>query len=71
MLDVQGIQLQGFAVKWDAYDCLLTLKVDIGGVRNVGFIGGGSVVDCIIKAVSAARADRVRWRVDKYTPSED
>lgn len=69
-LETQGITLIGFAVKYDAYDCLLTIKADVGGVRQVAFIGGSSVVDCILKATQAASADRLRWREDIYKPSQ-
>jgi len=65
-LEMRGITMLGFAVKFDAYDCLMTIKADVGGTRRVCFIGGSSVVDCIIKSVQAAKADRLRWRDDEY-----
>ena len=68
-LETQGITLTGFAVKYDAYECLMTIKADIGGARHVSFVGGGSVMDCIIKSVRAAEADRLRWKEDIYKPS--
>jgi predicted membrane protein len=66
LLEIQGITMVGFAVKYDAYECLMTLKADVGGVRQVCFIGASSVIGCILNAVQAARNDRLRWRVDKY-----
>jgi hypothetical protein len=68
-LEAQGITLIGFAVKYDAYECLMTLKADIGGERQVCFIGSDSVMSAILKAVSAAKADRLRWKKDKWAPS--
>lgn len=68
-LETQGVTLLGFAVKFDAYECLLTLKADIGGRREVAFVGGASVIDCILRAVNAAANDRLRWREDRYKPS--
>lgn len=65
-LEMQGIQLIGFAIKFDAYECLMTLKADIGGARQVAFIGSDSVMNAILKAVSAAKNDRLRWREDVY-----
>lgn len=65
-LEMQGIQLIGFAVKWDAYECLLTLKAEIGGDRQVAFVGSDSVMNAILKSVSQAKADRLRWRDDVY-----
>lgn len=70
VLEIQGIQLRGFAVKWDAYDCLMTIKAEFAGERQVAFVGGGSVIDCILKAVQAAKYDRLRWKADIYKPSD-
>lgn len=69
-LETQGITLLGFAVKYDAYECLMTIKADVGGTRKVAFVGAGSVVDCILKAEQAAAANRLRWKVDIYKPSQ-
>lgn len=63
----QGITLIGFAMKYDAYECLMTIKVDIGGTRKVAFVGAGTPIDCILKAVQAAGAERLRWKTDQYT----
>lgn len=68
-LETQGTTLIGFAVKFDAYECLMTIKAVAGGERQVAFVGAGSPIDCILKAVQAASADRLRWREDRYTPS--
>lgn len=65
-LENQGITLLGFALKYDAYECLMTIKADVGGVRHVAFIGAASPIDCILRAVQTAQNDRLRWREDKY-----
>lgn len=67
VLEMQGITLIGFAVKFDAYECLMTIKADVGGERNVAFVGGSSIIDCILKSVQAAKAERLRWRKDVYS----
>jgi len=69
-LETQGTMLIGFNVKYDAYECLMTIKADLGGERKVAFVGAGSVIDCILKAVQAAQSDRLRWREDRYKPSQ-
>ena len=69
VLETQGIILTGFAVKYDAYECLMTVKVIIGGERHVGFVGGASIIDCVLRAVEMGRNSRLRWKVDKYNPS--
>ena len=66
-LETQGITLIGFAIKFDAYECLMTIKADVGGVRSVAFVGAGSPIDSILKAVSASYANRLRWKEDIYT----
>ncbi len=66
-LETQGIQMVGFAVKFDAWECLMTLKAEIGGKRQVAFVGADSVISCILKAVQAAQYDKLKWRVDVYT----
>ena len=65
-LETQGTTLLGFSLKFDAYECLMTIKADQGGERKVAFIGAGSPIDCILKAVQAAGADRLRWRDDRW-----
>lgn len=68
-LEAQGIQLLGFSAKFDAWECLITLKGDIGGVRSVAFVGSDNVISCILKSVQAAQYDRLSWKKDIYTPS--
>lgn len=68
-LETKGITLLGLALKWDAYECLMTIKADVGGVRSVAFVGAGSAIDSILKGVNAAQNDRLRWREDVYKPS--
>ena len=70
-LETQGTTLLGFAMKFDAYECLMTIKAVAGGERQVAFVGAGSPIDCILKAVQAANADRLRWREDHYTSKSD
>lgn len=65
-LEIQGIVLTGFSMKYDAFECLMTVRADIGGEAQKAFIGAGSPIDCILKCVQAAKADRLRWSKDKY-----
>lgn len=65
-LQAQGIELLGYAFKYDAFNSLMTIKADVGGVRSIAFVGSDSVINCILKAFSdASRAD-LTWRPDKY-----
>lgn len=65
-LEAQGIELLGFAFKYDAFNSLMTIKADIGGVRSVCFIGSDTLINCILKAHSEACRDTLTWRADKY-----
>lgn len=70
VLETQGIIFYGFSMNYDAYDCLMVLKAEFDNKRQVAFVGGGSPIDCILKAVTAAQHDRLRWQIDVYKPSE-
>lgn len=68
-LEAQGIELIGFAFKYDAFNCLMTIKARLGDTRSVCFIGSDSVINCFLKAYSEARNDGLKWRKDKYQAS--
>jgi len=62
----QGLELLGIAIKFDAYNCLLTVKAHVAGKYQVAFVGSDTVVNCFLKLQSEARSNRLRWRPDKY-----
>lgn len=62
----QGADLRGLAIRYRETDCLLTLKVDIDGVRHVAFISSDTIMNCIIRADSAAASNSLKWSKDKY-----
>lgn len=68
-LESQGIELLGFAFKYDAFNCLMTIKAFTGGVQSVAFIGSDTLINTILKAESEARRGTLRWRPDKYHAS--
>lgn len=68
-LEAQGIQLLGFSAKFDAWECLITLKGEIAGVRSVAFVGSDNIISGILKAVQAAQYDRLKWKEDVYKSS--
>lgn len=65
-LETQGIELLGFAFKYDAFNCLMTIRAEIAGVRQICFVGSDSIINCFLKAHSEARNGGLRWRADKY-----
>jgi len=65
-LESQGIVLLGLAIKHDAWDCLMTIKADIDGVKHVAFVGSDTLSNTFLKAYGMAKNDRLRWREDKF-----
>lgn len=65
-LENQGIELLGLAFKFDAFNCLMTIKAVIGSDRQVCFIGSDSMINCILKAQTEASHNTLAWRADKY-----
>lgn len=70
-LEAQGIDLLGYAFKYDAFNCLMTVKAVIAGKQQVAFVGSDSVINCILKTDSEARNGGLRWRLDKYHNGKD
>ena len=69
-LQNQGIELLGFAMKIQPFNCLLTLKADVQGKRSVCFVGSDTVINCFLKADSMASNHSLQWRADQYHSSE-
>lgn len=65
-LKTKGIDLLGFSLKIDPFECLMTLRANVDGGRQVAFIGSDGIPNTIIKAVIAAKRDQLVWREDKY-----
>lgn len=70
-LEAQGIELLGFAVKYDAFNSLITIKAIVGGKRQVAFVGSDTVANSILKAYRNAQHDQLKWRPDKYNNDSD
>lgn len=62
----QGAELQGFSIRYDEFSCLITLRADFNEVRHVCFLYSDSMMNCIIRASSAASVNRLNWQPDKY-----
>lgn len=65
-LQAQGIELLGFSLKYDAFNCLLTIRADVGGARSVCFIGSDSIINCFLKAQREANSHGLVWKPDQY-----
>lgn len=67
-LEFHGMELLGFAIKYEPYHCTLTLKAIRKGYWQVSFISSDTMANCILAADSAARRGTLTWGVDKYHP---
>lgn len=65
-LEGQGTTLCGLALRFDDFDCLMTLKARMGSSQKVCFVGSDSIINCILKATREAHDDLLRWQKDKY-----
>lgn len=61
-----GGELQGFSVRYGGFDCLITLRAEFPGGRQVCFIGAADLGLALIRAWDAANKDELRWKVDQY-----
>lgn len=69
-LSVQGIDLLGLAIKYDPYNCLMTLRADRNGDKIVSFVGSDTIINCLLKGQSEALRQGLRWTADKYAKKE-
>lgn len=69
-LENQGIELRGISIKHDAWNCLLTLRADVGGVRSVCFVGSDSIINCFLKTERDAAGRELRWKEDGFFKSD-
>lgn len=65
-LATQGAELEGLSAKFDGGDCLITLRVQLDGRAQIAFVGAGDFGGALIKCVTAANSDKLRWRDCNY-----
>ena len=68
-LEGQGIELIGFSIRYDAFNCLMTIKADIAGKRQVSFVGSDTIMNVLLKADHMARNCVLKWKDDQYHSS--
>lgn len=62
----QGAHLKGLSLKVGADDYLVTLRADFEGKAMICFVGASTAGNCFLKAAREARANKLRWKVDKW-----
>lgn len=66
VVESQGGVFLGFAFMDRGSDCLLVLKADWGGEKQVSFVGSEDLGSCLIKAVKLGTAEKLVWKADEY-----
>lgn len=61
-----GGELLGLSVKFGQADCLVTLRAVFPGGRMVAFVGGDSLMSCLVKVHRDGFDGKLKWRTDKY-----
>ncbi len=67
-LEFNGVELIGFSLKYEAFDCRMVVKAVVAGVNSVCFLNSDTLTNCILKADSGASRGSLNWKVDKYHP---
>lgn len=62
-----GAEFYGFAAKFTPGECLLVIKGDLAGRRQVAFVGSEDFGSAMLKAVRLGKGDKLKWRDDKYS----
>lgn len=65
-LQTKGIELLGLSLKYDAFNCLLTIRAEKAGARCVAFVGSDSIINCFLKAESDASRGALKWKEDSF-----
>lgn len=65
-LQASGATLLGFSVKIEEWECLMTLRAYRDDSMQIAFVGSDDVINCINKAVRAAKSGKIVWREDKW-----
>lgn len=61
-----GAVFYGFAARCEPGECLLVIKGDLAGKRQVAFVGAEDLGGALIKAVRLGKTDKLNWKVDRY-----
>lgn len=61
-----GAVFIGFTVKITPVECLLVLKGNLAGRRQVAFVGSDNLGSALIKASKLGYMDKLLWRQDRY-----
>jgi len=61
-----GAELTGFSMRLSEEEVLMTLRGIMAGRKQIAFVASGTMAQCFAKACREARADKLRWKPDKF-----
>lgn len=65
-IERSGAVFAGFSCNYNPGEVLLVIKGDLGGRRQVAFVGAENMGSGLIKAVRLAQSDKLKWKDDKW-----
>lgn len=67
-IEFHGGELRGFSMKYNDFDCMLTLKASFEGKWFVSFVSSETMIGCILSTQRKAAHNAIEWTADKYQP---
>lgn len=61
-----GLGLQGYVVRHNGSEIVMSIKVVESGIPLVAFVTSGTTIGCIQKFFDLLWANRLKWQKDKY-----
>lgn len=61
-----GGEFTGLGLKYNPAECLITVRAFVAGRPQIAYVGAATIGDCLIKVCRDARADKLKWKADKY-----
>lgn len=61
-----GATLLGLSVNFRPEDCLITVRAELAGKKQISFVGAEDFGAALRKVVREANSDGLSWREDKY-----
>lgn len=65
-ISLSGGELYGISLKFNAVECLMTLRGQFSSGPMVSFVGSEDIAGCFCKAMREASGERLHWRDDHF-----
>lgn len=65
-LQAAGAVLLGFSLRYEEWECLITLRAVVGEEKRICFVGSDTIANALVKCVRDCKANKLHWKEDKY-----